>query len=401
MHNNIFTEGTAPSTSAEASGLQGLTTVNKGAVPQGAAPFVVSSSVEDAKAAFMGHVKPCPAPCRQAERGAEDGAELPGSLSLCHNSNAEPDLPFRLTGSQRKTAFALEQNVSRLVSEAGLDNCGFLTLTVGDDSAEGFRQVWDADEASRRINSLITGLLRDLFGRCVVVTERHKSGAIHFHLIVDCKGDIRSGFDFSAFFDKRAYAHTATEHLKSLWAILRDRLPGYGFGRSELTPIYKSGEAVACYVAKYVEKNLFARVKEDRGKKLVRYVGWKRSQMTANGFCWATEGAIEWRKNVRAIASAHGITTKEDMAAAWGPRWAHRLTQVIVAVERSPELHTQVLADRVRDWSERAMICPTWWRDAEDIAREQEFGSSHGELREDYVTPEDIAEMFAQLREAA
>ena len=80
---------------------------------------------------------------------------------------------------------------------------GFLTLTVGDlKTCKGqahFVQVVEPMEASRRINGLLTGLLRDLFPRPVVVTERRKSGAIHFHLIVECRENIGTEIDFVAF----------------------------------------------------------------------------------------------------------------------------------------------------------------------------------------------------------
>jgi len=315
---------------------------------------------------------------------------------MCHNSNGDR---FVLNGSQRKTAYALEQNVARMFQEAGLEKMGFLTLTVGDETPDGFRQVFSAEEASRRINSAMTGFLRDLFARAVIVTERHKSRAVHFHLIVECRADIRTGFDFVAFKAGRGYAKTATAALRALWGILRERLPAYGFGRAELSPIFKTGEAVSRYVSKYVEKNLMARREEDRGKKLVRYMGWKRKQMTANGFSWATPGACEWRKNVAFIAALHGVNTRDQARAAWGSRWAHRLTEVIVAVEKSPQLHQRVAVEFVRSWSERAMIDPVWWRTEEDIFRQAEMEAPR-ELDDEFISPEEIAATWDWMRAA-
>jgi len=274
---------------------------------------------------------------------------------MSHNSNgAEKAGPiveaFTLNGSQRKTAYALEMNVARMFAESGIEKMGFLTLTVGDwtPCAEGFCrgpkgkkrfvQVFDPVEASRRINSLLTGLLRHLFRRAVVVTERHKSWAIHFHLIVECLEDIRTGFDFVAFRAKHGYKKSASPALRSLWALLLKRLPGYGFGRAELTPIFKTGEAVSRYVSKYVEKNLFARLPEDKGKKLVRYMGWKGTHLRPNDFCWATPGACEWRTRVRSIAALHGISTPEKAREAWGAKWAFRLTSVMSALINSAHL---------------------------------------------------------------
>lgn len=327
----------------------------------------------------------------EESRRQGSGAERP-SLSMSHNSNGEESAGevvevFTLNGSQRKTAYALEQNVARMFTEAGIERIGFLTLTVGDwkscadagfccchEGAAHFVQVFGPDEASRRINSLITGLLRDLFPRAVIVTERHKSGAIHFHLIVECREDIRTGFDFAAFKAKHGYKKSASPALKRLWTLLLERLPGYGFGRSELTPIFKTGEAVSRYVSKYVEKNLFARRPEDKGKKLVRYMGWHGSHMRPNEFCWATPAACEWRTRVRSIAALHGISEMEQAREAWGARWAFRLTGVISDLINSAHLLTHPeLVRAARDWSETVMIFPDWWRDMEDRYRDEAF----------------------------
>jgi len=115
------------------------------------------------------------------------------SLSMSHNCDGtseltQADLPFHLTGSQAKTAFALRKNAELMIREAGLSACGFLTLTVGEMEGETFRQVWDATEASRRIHHLQRRVLSALFERAIIVTERHKNGAIHFHVIGVLRG---------------------------------------------------------------------------------------------------------------------------------------------------------------------------------------------------------------------
>ncbi len=320
-----------------------------------------------------------PVPKRSAESG---------SLSMSHNYNEQRELPFRLTGSQKKTAYALEQNVACMIEEAGLEFCGFLTLTVGDEEEDGFRQVWDAAEASRRIKSLENGLLADLFPRSIIVTERHKSGAIHFHLIVECREDIRTGFDFASFLAartarkegwvneeaEREYQASASDHLRALWGILRERLPAYGFGRSELTPIFKTGEAISRYVSKYVEKNLFNRLAEDKGKKLVRYMGWKGQQMTANGFSWATPAACEWRKNAAALAKTQGVLHREEVALCFGPRWAFRLSRAMQDADYvlTRRCHAEDARELIVDFVRREVVFPQWRSWLEDERREEE-----------------------------
>ena len=203
---------------------------------------------------------------------------------------------------------------------------------------------------------------------------------------------IRTGFDFVAFKAKRGYKKSAPAALRHLWAVLLKRLPGYGFGRAELTPILKTGEAVSRYVSKYVEKNLFARRREDKGKKLVRYMGWKRSQMRPNDFCWATPAACEWRKRVQSIAALHGIHTPEKAREAWGPKWAFRLTGVMADLINSAHLLSDLeFSSAARAWSHVAMIDRLWSRTWEERCREPEFapGPVVAEI------PDDVQAFFA------
>lgn len=273
-------------------------------------------------------------------RGGESAHEVPGSpsLSMSHNSDGtseltQADLPFHLTGSQAKTAFALRTNAELMIREAGLSACGFLTLTVGEMEEERFVQVWDAAEASRRINNLNRRVLSTLFERAIIVTERHKNGAIHFHVLGALRGrpDIRTGFDHAAV-SERDYSGVCAQ-LRAIWAMLRETLPAYGFGRAELTPIRKTGEAVACYVSKYVEKNLFNRLPDDRRKKLVRYLGWNKAQLKPNEFSWASARATSWRIKTRQLAALVGVGAREQMAPIFGPRWAFKVSRVMNAVQ--------------------------------------------------------------------
>ena len=233
-----------------------------------------------------------------------------------------------LTGSQSKTAYALRINAEQMIKDNGIETIGFLTLTVGDPGKERFKQIHDSEEASRRINNLNRRFLPDLFERAIVVTERHKSGAIHFHVLGVVKGhpDIRTGVDFKAI--AAGDYRTAPLKLRAIWETLRDKLPGYGFGRAELLPVRKTGEAVSRYVAKYIEKNVCNRLAEDKHKKLVRYVGWEKGQLKANDFGWGTKRAIAWRCKVRAIAGLINIYSPEQAAEAFGPRWAWLLTRL-------------------------------------------------------------------------
>lgn len=292
-------------------------------------------------------------------------------------------IPRLLNGSQAKTAFALRMNAERMIAEGGLNATGFLTLTVGEyesdaDLIEGqrarFVQVTDAEEASRRINNLNRRVLSMLFERAIIVTERHRSGAIHFHVLGVLKGrpDIRTGFDWPAFDRLRAAKlpfrarHVgANDELARRWKMLRDTLPRYGFGRAELTPIKKTGEAVASYVSKYIEKNVCNRTKADHRKKLVRYLGWEKRQLKPNEFSWAGEKARAWRAKARESAALVGVRTREEAAEAMGPRWAFRVSNTWKATGNE-DLRPGISLDGGRGgkiFEELSrFVCPTWKR---------------------------------------
>lgn len=238
-------------------------------------------------------------------------------------------LPRLLSGSQKKTAFALRENAEKMIEQGGLNSTGFLTLTIGNLGSDGkFRGVANSSEASRRFNNLARRVLNALFEKSIVVTERHASGNIHFHLLGILAGhpDIRTGFNFERV-KKRDY-RGVSDALRGIWAMLRKILPEYGFGRAELTPVRKTGEAVAAYISKYIEKNVGNRLPQDRRKKLVRYLGWEKKQLKPNQFGWATARAMAWRGKTRECAGMLGISEPEQAAAALGSHWAWKISGV-------------------------------------------------------------------------
>lgn len=305
--------------------------------------------------------------------------------------------PRLLNGSQAKTAFALRMNAERMIKEDGLECCGFLTLTVGDQNGGRFVQVKDSAEASKRVNNLNRRVLKDLFERAIIVTERHKSGAVHFHVLGTLRGkpDIRTGFDFDQVKQRDYRAVPAA--LRDIWAMLRERLPEYGFGRAELTPIRKTGESVASYVSKYIEKNVYARLPEDKGKKLVRYIGWDKKHLKPNEFGWAGPKAVAWRAKTRATAALANITEPEQAAEALGPRWAFTLSNLWMAASTD-----NILPKMDWDWATRETVranlfghCSRWmeskereWRVSAAVAKQEvELGEKIAEWGENWTEP--------------
>lgn len=318
---------------------------------------------------------------------ARDKADRARQAALVKNAKASALVRFaeclRLTVKENRAAEKiLSKRGNKLAAAERRQREAYrVAAMVPDDGESHFVQVWDAAEASRRINNLRKYLLT-IFERAVIVTERHKNKAIHFHIVgtLNGKPDIRTGFDFAAFKAARdardagkvnrtaemRYKLASSPALSALWASLRGKLPGYHFGRAELTPIERTGEAVACYVAKYVEKNVCQRIPEDKRKKLVRYWGewgtvlaverpdrfaeriewieaaaaeklpitlfglppagcWK---LRPNDFAWAGRRAWAWWNKAAELSGLVSWETTSKVGLEIGPRWAFKLANI-------------------------------------------------------------------------
>ena len=224
--------------------------------------------------------------------------------------------------------------MSRFCELHGIDNCAFLTLTFPDN-------VTDHREASRRFNNMNRRYLGICYGAWIWARERQKRGAWHYHLIVECKGDIRTGFDWDEYRQwltdysqgKRRRLRTGNTFLRSLWEMNRRAFKAYGFGRVELLPIRSTSEAVGKYVGKYISKQVGQRPEEDKG---VRLTGRSRGFVASTPkFSWNSEGAKAWRRNLALFAiHACGCSDYDEFLARAPRRWAYRYRSDIMSYHR-------------------------------------------------------------------
>lgn len=270
------------------------------------------------------------------EHLAQEGADAPapsgaGATPLpCLETDSSTE--GILSKSHWKSSKALAENVRAFVEKYGLDRVAFHTETFAD-------HVVDMKEASRRFNSLRTHVLAVRYLDYIAVVERQKSGRIHFHLLVACRDDIRTGFNFEAYDNARRagnpdtraywtkiYAASATEALREEWRFWREMAPRYGFGRCELTPIRSTAEAIGKYVGKYIRKHIEKRKPEDKGARLVRYS--KRGRSWSTRFSSLGVGAKLWRRKLAQFCRLSGLTW-EQLAKVFGPRWAWHLAPIL------------------------------------------------------------------------
>jgi hypothetical protein len=188
-----------------------------------------------------------------------------------------------LASKKKKAAFALQTNIAAMIVKYGIERIGFLTLTFADN-------VQCHKEATKRFNSLATNVLKNKYQSWVRVSERQQSGRWHFHLIVSCKHDIKRGLKFDELKNKNY--KSANKALRGEWSFWRTVAKKYNFGRTELLPIRKSGEAVAAYMAKYLTKG--KRTADDKGARLVSYSS-KVLRVCTQSFSWCGGGAKKWR----------------------------------------------------------------------------------------------------------
>jgi hypothetical protein len=228
-----------------------------------------------------------------------------------------------LKGGHKRMAQVVFLEIMALVAFYGIERIGFLTLTFAD-------HVTSLRQAQRRFRSLRAHVIVERYERAIVVWERHQSGRIHFHLVVVLKDDIRTGADFAAF-NLKDY-RSANAALRAEWAFWRVTCPKYRFGRHELMPIKSNAEGIARYVGKYIAKHIGQRLEEDKGARLVRFIGYKAGDRSASCvFSWNSENAWLWRHKVAAYAKRHGVADLDGMRRTFGPRWAYQRCREILA----------------------------------------------------------------------
>ena len=232
----------------------------------------------------------------------------------------------KLSTSQKKSSIALAWNIEYMANKYGLENLGFLTLTFP-------TNITLMSEAQKRFNSLNSNFLNSHYIAHVAVKERHKSGRIHFHLVVVLDDDIRTGFDFEAV-AKKDYK-SANKRLKKEWTILRMTVKKYGFGRTELLPIKSTAEGISRYVGKYISKNIQERPDEDKGTRLVNYSGDSRTANTRISL--VNQGSSNWRHKCKLFAENqsdyYGFEiNSENISSVLGMRWAYRYRDSILCL---------------------------------------------------------------------
>lgn len=251
----------------------------------------------------------------------------------------------KLRLSVLKQGYSLTLNVEEFFDTVGVERVGFLTLTTPDHLSYWNKAGWD--EASKRYHNFMRRVLPSIFGdgfKWVKVMEPTIKGRIHFHLLVDCGEDIRTGVNWDAF--AKGDYRSAPKALRKAWAILRERSSAYGMGRCELLPIRTNVEACKRYVGKYLNKGLVQewgvnwtdtnKKRPAHSRRISYSQGWRVARST---FAWVDKGR-EWRKAVAYVASVMGFTHPSEFVSQWGEKWAYHHGSAIMDIYKNHERET-------------------------------------------------------------
>jgi hypothetical protein len=245
------------------------------------------------------------------------------------NTSPAESLASVLSPYCKKQALILSDNVYRLINYVGIEKVGFLTLTFKDN-------VTDPKEAYRRFDILRKCFLSKYseFGIWLCVKERQKRGSLHFHLLIELKGDIQTGFDWDALANGN-YKHIST-YLRQIWKDLREACEKYGFGRSELLPVKSNAEAMRFYLGKYISKDFGNRTSQDKGMRKVTYSrDWPKSSVKLS---WNNHNSQLWRGLLQKFAEYLGCSEMYQLTEVLGPGWAYRFAPEIVSTDYLFEL---------------------------------------------------------------
>ena len=281
-------------------------------------------------------------PCPRAERetAAWRRAERSSALSCLNSVNC--DKASLQNSAFWKRVWATATNIEHFVSTYGLENCGLFTVTF---RREHGKPPLSPKEAQRRVHNWARWVLPGCFVQFIRTREFHENRNPHFHFVVCCPGDIRSGFNFDYYRAVQKWAHAGRRGakpcgrlnrnplLKSLHKRLNESKRAYGIGDViELVPLRCAGEAVGKYLGGYLTKSV---AHTPANAKRTRSVCYSRgfSRLVKSQFAWNSPRAALWRMRVAEFARLNGCLTSEHLKSKFGFQWAWKYADAILAIE--------------------------------------------------------------------
>ncbi len=150
------------------------------------------------------------------------------------------------------------------------------------------------------------------------------------------KVDIRTGTDVETLTNyslpawMRRGKHLRNEALAAEWRTLREIACQYRFGRIELLPVKKTGEALARYLADYLSKS-FQVIPPGKKHRLVRLSRGVSRQFSMTFSIWSL-GNLIYRTRLKMAAGMLHFQDYGDFANYFGPRWNYYLGDLMAPI---------------------------------------------------------------------
>jgi hypothetical protein len=231
-----------------------------------------------------------------------------------------------------------------MVRKHGLNRVGVLTLSFGvPGSGKGSFETWELRQQAKvfkfvqdRWHSFCTNVIAKRYADWVCVFELHKDGVWHIHVVVVTEEDIRTGTDIETLSNYRLPywvrrgKHLRNEALAAEWKALREVACKYRFGRVELLPVKKTGEAVGLYLGDYLVKT-YNQIPSGQKCRLVRF-SKGINQAIKTKFSIRSLGNLIYRTRLKIVARMLNFHDYGDFAEYFGPRWHFYLKNAIAWV---------------------------------------------------------------------
>jgi hypothetical protein len=228
-----------------------------------------------------------------------------------------------------------------LLKKHGLERVGLLTLSFGVlGSGKGSYETWalrqqakEWDFVQKRWHSFCTHVVAKRYPDWVCVFEMHRDRVWHLHVVVATREDIRTGTDIKTLsnyklpFRLRRGKHLRNEALAAEWRALRETACNYRFGRVELLPVKKSGQAVGLYLGDYLVKTYNA-TQDGKRCRLVRFSKGINRAISPK-FSIHNLGNLIHRTRLKIAAGLLNFREYGDFAEYFGPRWNYYLKDAI------------------------------------------------------------------------
>jgi hypothetical protein len=161
------------------------------------------------------------------------------------------------------------------------------------------------------------------------VFELHRDGVWHIHVVVTTKEDIRTGTNIETLSNyklpywMRRGKHLRNEALAAEWSDLRRICCKYRFGRVELLPVKKTGEAVGLYLGDYLVKT-YNSIAGGKRCRLIRF-SQRINEAITTPFSIVGLGQLIHRTRLKIAADILRLTDYGDFAEYFGPQWNYFL----------------------------------------------------------------------------